>query len=382
MPHPINNYVVKVHSRCNLDCSYCYEYNRGNTGWKTKPREMTINVFRKMCSRIREHAIKHDLKSVSLSLHGGEPLLRKPSFFKEAAQIVKEIISPICECNLGVQTNAVLLSSEYLDVFLANEIRVGVSLDGPSEVNDKYRTYKSGRGSYKRARSGIEKLLEAPYYEIWGGVLAVIDVNSDPVLVYQHLAALSPPTIDFLEPDGSWDRLPDGKNHPDTTEYGDWLIAVFDEWFSGNQNVKLRKFEEIIQRLLGGHGDMEYFGLEPVSLLVVATDGSYESVDQIKSVKDGIERTGLDVFNNEIDDVLELDLIRARQLGLDGISSKCVECEFSTSCGGGYFPHRYSESNQFINPSIYCADYYKLFSHIKNVLIKDVGIELRSKGIA
>ncbi|MDP2904420.1 MAG: FxsB family cyclophane-forming radical SAM/SPASM peptide maturase [Methylovulum sp.] len=379
MPTPINSYVVKVHSRCNLDCTYCYEYNRGNSGWKLKPHEMSIAIFRQMCFRIRDHAILHKLPSIDLAFHGGEPLLRSPGFFEEASNTAKSIISSIYELNIGVQTNAILLSDAHLEVFFQQQIRVGVSLDGPIDVNDKFRVYKKGAGSYTKAVRGISKMVKGQYRDIWGGLLAVIDVGSDPISIFRHLATFNPPTLDFLEPDGIWDSLPTGKASVSSTEYGDWLIAIFDDWFAGDQQIRIRKFEEIMQHLLGGYGEMEYFGLEPVSLMVIATDGSFESVDQIKAVKNGIEGTGLNVFDNAIDDALESSLIRARQIGREALCEQCCKCAFVTSCCGGYFPHRYNEANHFKNPSVYCADYLKLFPHIQNKLIKEVGIDLRSK---
>jgi uncharacterized protein len=134
-----------------------------------------------------------------------------------------------------------------------------------------------------------------------------------------------------------------------------------------------------MKHLLGGNGEMEYFGLEPVTLMVIATDGSFESVDQIKAVKNGIELTGLNVFDNKIDDAFQVELIRARQMGKSALCQQCKECEFVTSCGGGYFPHRFSEKNQFRNPSIYCSDYLLLFSHIQNKLIEELGVDFRSQ---
>jgi len=51
----------------------------------------------------------------------------------------------------------------------------------------------------------------------------------------------------------------------------------------------------------------------------------------------------------------------------EGIPScpTCRQCPEHSACGGGYLPHRYSHSNAFNNPSVWCADIKKLLQHIR-----------------
>jgi uncharacterized protein len=368
----IASYVVKVHSLCNLDCVYCYEYNLGNDSWKDKPKLMSIETFTKLCHRIKEHAIESNLKDIFISFHGGEPLLRTPEFFNEAMNLARRIIGAEIDVQFGMQSNATLMNEKFLGVFLDHGLQVGTSIDGPELTNDARRITHGGGGSYKETRRGIEYFLSDKGKKAWGGILAVIDVKSDPIEVYKHLADLDPPCIDFLEPDGHWDKFPPGKSGVESTEYGDWLIALFDYWFCGDLQINFRRFEEIIELLLGGEGKVEYFGVAPVSLITIATDGSYEAVDQIKSVANGIENLGLNVFDHELSMVLNHPLINDRTIGIDALSEKCQSCEFILSCGGGYYPHRFDKVNNFRNPTIYCSDYIKLFRHIQ----KSLDIEL------
>ena len=172
----------------------------------------------------------------------------------------------------------------------------------------------------------------------------------------------------MLEPDGNWSKLPPNKASSVSTEYGEWLIQAFDYWFDTCSDVKLRRFEEIIEHLLGGSGSTEYFGVEPANLITIATDGAYEAVDQIKSAYDGAEDIGLNVFDHSLEQVVSHPLIQQRLIGLKALSDECLACEHKFTCGGGYYPHRYKESNGFKNPSIYCADYKLLFAHIRNRL--------------
>lgn len=375
-PIPISFYTVKIHSRCNLNCTYCFEYNLGNDSWKSKPKEMSLAIFKQLVERIKEHAIDYHMQRFSITFHGGEPLLRKPKFFEEAAEICRVAFEGKFQVDLGVQTNATIVSLDHIKVFKKYGIFVGTSLDGPPEINDKFRIYKNGDGSHDDALKGLNLLRLTENKAIWGGNLSVINVKSSPKETYKYLSSLNPPTLDFLEPDAHWEKFPLGKASAMSTEYGDWLIELFDIWFDNDSEIPIRKFDTIIREILGTIGTAEYFGISPVSLITISTDGDYEAVDQIKVVGEDAEKFHLNVFDNALDDVFNKKLFMDRQKGFDALSDECKKCEFSKSCGGGYFPHRYSHSRGFLNPSVYCSDYKKLFTHIRNKIQKEINHEL------
>ncbi|MCX6620116.1 MAG: FxsB family radical SAM/SPASM domain protein [Acidobacteria bacterium] len=364
-PTPLASFLIKVHSRCNLMCDYCYEYNSGNTSWKRKPREMSWEVYEQTLVRVREHSLKHHIQRQFFSFHGGEPLLRGVDFFRRAVELGRTRLQPEIEIDFGTQTNGTLLTADFALALADLRIGVGVSLDGPRHVHDRYRVYSNGDPSFDIAMRGISHLLTDPGRRAFGGILAVINVAEDPVEIFEFLASLDPPQIDFLEPHGTWDRLPNGKRTADDTSYGDWLIKIFDHWFSGHHSrIPIRKFEEIIEHLYGGRGDIESFGLEPVNLVTIATDGAVEAVDCVKAACPDAEVLGLNVFDHSFDDVLEHPSIRARQIGERALADTCLQCGYKVVCGGGYFPHRYTRGNGFRNPTVFCADYRKLIGHI------------------
>jgi uncharacterized protein len=348
-------------------CDYCYEYNSGNTSWKRKPREMSWEVYEQTLVRVREHSIKHGLDHQFFSFHGGEPLLRGIEFFRQAVARAKEVMRPEIEIGFGTQTNATLMTADFAQAFADLQIGVGVSIDGPRNVHNRYRVYSNGDPSFDDTMRGISHLLEGPGRRAFGGILAVINVAEDPVEIFDFLAQFNPPQLDFLEPHGTWDRLPMGKSTPDDTVYGDWLIKLFDYWFSGHRSdVPIRKFEEIIEHLYGGRGQVESFGLEPVNLVTVATDGAIEAVDCVKASCPDAEVLGLNIFDHSFDDVLEHPSVRARQIGELALADRCLNCEHVSICGGGYYPHRYSRETAFTNPTIFCTDYCKLIDHISH----------------
>lgn len=361
MPTPISSFVFKIASRCNLDCTYCYEYNMGDTTWQDMPKFMAVDVAQRAANRILEHCRTHDFRNVDISLHGGEPLAVGRERLAELVQAIRQVLEPHCRLSIGMQTNAVLLDERMLEVIERERVAVGVSLDGPPAVNDKARIYHDGRGSGHQVEAALRLIQTSPSF---GGILCVIDASSDPLEVFHYLAGFNPPNLDFLLPHGNWTHRPPLKadDHP---IYGEWLATIFDDWLAGAyQATRIRLFEEIIVRLTGNSGSLESIGLEPVALAVVATDGAYEGVDTLKSVYPKAHILGLHVDSHSLDDVLRHPFIAMRQDGLEALSPVCRRCDLVTICGSGYLPHRYSREDGFNNPSVYCQDLEYLIRHI------------------
>ena len=361
---PIQFFITKVHSLCNINCTYCYEYNQGNTGWKLKPKHMSLETFEKLCHRIAEHKTGDE---PFISFHGGEPLMRTPEFFDAAMTRAREILPTV---RFGMQTNGTLLNEDFIAVFRKHGLHAGISLDGPKLMHDRYRVDHQGRGTFDRVMQGIT-LMQANR-DVWGGILCVINQEVDPIKLINFFAELSPTALDLLEPDGTWEKLPPGKSAPESCEYGEWLARAFDCWLDRHPDMIIRRFEEIIEHCYGGHGSTEYFGVEAANLITVATDGSYEAVDQIKTAYDGAENLDLNIFDHSLDAVLEHPSVNARMIGVEALDDNCLACEHLYTCGGGYYPHRHSEEGGFRNPTIYCADYKLLFRHIRDAVERKV----------
>lgn len=357
---PISAYVIKIASRCNLNCSYCYEYNMGDSSWKRMPKYMTEEIFRKVLYRIKEHCDYHDFNNLDISLHGGEPLLVGHEKLSNYIDLIDEIL-PDYRVNIGIQSNGLLVDEKYLEILESRNISLGISLDGLPKDNDRYRYYHNGKGSGEDVSSKLKLLMES---EVFGGILAVINIDSDPVQTWRYLASFNPPTIDFLLPHAHWDNSK--LDNQRISEHGDWLIKIFNDWFSGyRQDIRIRFFEEIIYRVFGRPGSLESLGLEEISLVTVGLNGDYEQVDTMKSVFPGAHITQLNIEKNSLNEVLDHQSIAIRQSGISGVSDTCKDCKIVSICGGGYYPHRYSKKNAFNNPSVYCSALFKLITHIE-----------------
>lgn len=373
-PTPFQQFVLKIHSRCNLACTYCYMYEMADQGWRRQPRRMALSTIDSVAARIAEHARVNRLLQVDVILHGGEPLLAGVDHIRYAVNAMRSAVDPDVVVNAQVQTNGVLLDPIFLELFDELGVLVSVSLDGDREANDRHRRAPSGQGSYDKVRSGLAGLTSERFRHLFHGLLCTIDLNNDPVGTYETLLAFEPPAMDFLLPHGTWETPPPGRR-PDSrdTPYGDWLIAVFDRWYRAPERAtQIRLFSEIIRLVLGRPSRSEAVGLSAVAVVVVETDGSIEQVDSLKSAYEGATRTSLHVGRDTFDAALMLPSIAARQIGARALSPQCRSCEVGRVCGAGLYPHRYRPGTGFANPSVYCLDLFRLITHIQRAVTDDI----------
>jgi uncharacterized protein len=371
-PSPFREFIVKIHSRCDLSCDYCYMYEMADQSWRTRPRVMSEDTAELTAARIGEHAGAHGLDRVALILHGGEPLLAGEDLISRLVIATRRAATTSVAVDASVQTNAVGLSDVYLRLFDELGVRVGVSLDGTGEAHDRHRRFASGRGSYAAVAAALARLRR--FRHLFSGLLCTIDLRNDPVATYEALAAFEPPKIDFLLPHGTWARPPPGRV-PDATltPYADWLATVFDHWYPAPR-TRIRLFDEIMRLLLGGASDSEIVGLSPARMVVIETDGAIEQADTLKVAYDGAPATGLHLSRDPLDAVLLLPASAARQLGVRGLSAKCQDCRIHRVCGGGLYAHRYRPGTGFANPSVYCPDLMRLIDHIRGRMQADIDV--------
>ncbi|GAA1818131.1 FxsB family radical SAM/SPASM domain protein [Planosporangium flavigriseum] len=360
----LTTFILKVTSRCNLDCDYCYVYHHADQSWRHQPRFMPLPVAQAAARRIAEHADAHGVGHVLVVLHGGEPTLAGGERIDAYCTLIRRTIPDPIRVDFAMQSNGGLLTPHWLPVLRRHRIRVGISLDGPPAVNDRHRRDVAGRSSYQATVAGIE-LLRAHAPDCYGGLLCVVDLAADPVAVYEHLASFDPPMIDFNLPDAHWDNPPP-RPSGDTAGYGQWLVAVFEAWAAGAAyRHSIRFFDDVIGLSLGAAKSTEALGLAPVTLVVIESNGALQGVDTLKTTFAGAPDLGLTVIDDTLDRALTAPQIADRQQGVAALSPTCRRCDLVGVCGGGYLPHRYAAGNGFANPSVYCADLQVIIRHIQ-----------------
>jgi uncharacterized protein len=367
-PLPLRQFVLKMHSRCDLACDHCYIFEHADQSWQGRPMVASDEVLKATAERIAEHAAAHRLDTVHVVLHGGEPLLAGRARLRTAAEELTRALDGVCDLDLRIHTNGVTLDERFCELFAEFGIKVGISLDGDKAANDLHRRYRDGRSSHDKVVRAVSLLNRPRYRHLFAGLLCTVDVRNEPVAVYEALAELTPPRVDFLLPHATWDEPPLAPGGPGLgeTPYADWLLAVYDRWTADGRPMDVRLFDSVLSTLHGGLSLTESLGLTPSDLAVIETDGTFEQADSLKTAYDGAPATGLDVHTHTLDEVAAHPGVVARQQGLEGLCDQCRACPVVRSCGGGLYAHRYRSGSGFMNPSVYCADLLRLITDIRD----------------
>lgn len=365
MKSQISGLVVKIAERCNLNCTYCYMYNHADQQYRSRPAFMSREVFRAMIDRVLAYSDSHEGHAMGLVFHGGEPMLFDPHKMDEWLTEVRPIVGQ--KIIYIMQTNATLVSDEWIEVIKKHGIRASVSLDGPPQINDAFRIDHKGEGSYKNTVEGLRKLTDAG---LDPGVLCVINPAHSGIDVYRHFRSIGIKRMNFLFPDVSHDYKPLIYGGLGPTPVADYLIPIFDEWFrEDDPDIQIRVFVEAIRVLHGATPRTDTLGIATQDYLVIDTDGSILANDALKVCYDGAPESGLNVLRHGFDQLNEGNPLLF-QLVNEGmpLCEQCQACPERNTCGGGAVPHRYSRANGFMNPSVWCEDMLKFLDHVRQAI--------------
>ena len=356
---PISQLLVKVATRCNIDCSYCYWFR--DAAVYDKPKLMSDEVLHQLLRRIEEHLARHTLVDFPIVLHGGEPLLWGVDNFHRMAEACEAISSRTgCEIPISVTTNGVLIDDNWLNCFEARNISVAISLDGPAHIHDIHRRTFQGTGTHAAVERAARMLVSR---DIGLSALAVCNPSYPPRQYVEFFAECGIANYDIMIPDATVDEEP--------ASIASFYNGLFDLWLEANRarpTVNIRIISDMITSLLGNDSPTEGVGYKPVELCTVMTDGSVEAHDVLRIAGDGFTQTKFNIFEHALDEVRnEPRWIAARDASIN-LCEKCRQCKFMNACGGGYLPHRFSTKNGYDNPSVYCDDLYSMFENMQSIL--------------
>ena len=364
----IRCFLLKVASRCNLACDYCYMYEHADQSWRNQPHMFSPETTGAVVARIGEYASDRQLERLSVVFHGGEPLLFGAPRLANLAAELRKAMPDGSRCDISLQTNGVLLTADALRTLADADIGISISLDGPRGVHDLHRLTPAGRSSHEETERALALLATRP--EAFAGVIAVIDPQTRPRDVLTYFAQRPMPSLDFLLPDATHVRQPVGRD-TDPHLYTRWLIEAFDVWFDEFSELPIRTFDSLLGAVCGEPSPTDAFGFGDVSLLTIETDGSYHDLDVLKITTEGRSALGMNVRDHAVNEACSAPALaeHSRLLSLAGMSGQCRSCPEVTVCGGGAVPHRYSEDG-FRHPSVYCDELLTLIRHVRTRMKK------------
>ena len=144
-PMAFNIMLKPAGSLCNLDCSYCYYLDKSEMYGGMEPimSDEMLEIV------VREYIKANDVPQVTFNWHGGEPLVLGLDFYRKAIALEKEYADGKKILNT-LQTNGTLITREWAEFFKENDFLIGISLDGPQDVHDKFRRDKGGAPTFER----------------------------------------------------------------------------------------------------------------------------------------------------------------------------------------------------------------------------------------
>lgn len=359
--------VLKIASRCNLNCSYCFMYNLGDDSYKNQPKFMSEDTIDAVIEKAKLYIVKNKLTTFNFLFHGGEPLLMEKKRFKEMLQKLKAIEGVVngLKVSFSIQTNGVLLDEEWCMLLLENEVEIGISIDSTEESHDKYRVDHKGNGSYIAVKKAIDLVKEITKR---ADVITVMDVDENPDKVYKSLKSLNVDSVNFLIKDFTHANFPYKDALDYNQPYADFLIRLFDLWFDDKEKIDIPLFVGYINVILG-FANFDDINSNELKSLVIETNGEIEPIDSLKACGQEFTKTNIIIKNNELEEVFNSSLANLYFNESMKVCNQCNQCPIFEICLGGRLVHRYNKNNGFNNPSVYCEDMVKFICHIQNRLL-------------
>jgi uncharacterized protein len=306
-PFPLTTMVLNVTNQCNLACTYCYEYGEDkivDTENGRQPKFMSEEVARQSVDFMLKESGTN--KVAHITFFGGETLLNFPVLVKTVAYARQRGAELGKTVDFSMTTNATLLRPEIIEFLAEERIGVTISIDGPQELQDKFRVFHNGAGSYDVVAPKIKALLQRHRSRPIGARVTLTSGTLDVKRIFKHLTedmgfwevgfapVTTSPTRDHAISDGGYDRM--------LGQFRD-LADEFLEASVANRHHGFSNVKETLEELHKGVSKAYPCGAG-LGLLGVATDGQVALCHRfagseshgVGNVHDGIDRAAQHAF--------------------------------------------------------------------------------------
>ncbi|MBU0753925.1 MAG: anaerobic sulfatase maturase [Planctomycetes bacterium] len=343
---------------CNMACGYCFYLDKSSL-WPGEPKH-------RMQEDLLEILIRQVMDSgsprLSFGWQGGEPTLMGLSFFEKAVSLQKRYGRGKTVGN-GLQTNGLLIDAAWTDFLTEYDFLVGLSLDGPEHIHDRYRVQRNGQGTWKRVVDRAERMLDKGVAV--NALVVVNDYSVDfPEEIYRFHKELGLTHMQFIPVVEN--RVPGSDALPfalPVERFGEFLKTMFDCWWNDLDGLKpatsIRYFDALL---------FTYVGMTPPDCTLQETCGSYLVVEHNGEVYACDFYVTADWKLGNLRENRLIDMLNApRQQNFGEIKAalphKCGHCPWLIYCRGGCPKDRLlSEHKPPLNHL--CRAYQAFFEHV------------------
>lgn len=367
--------IIKLTAFCNLDCSYCFMFSMDDKTFERVPRNMSKGTAIAILDAVEGYMDKNPERPFRIILHGGEPSIWPIEFLEPFLKRFARLKARHPLVSIGMQTNGYHLRPELVDLLGAYRVGTSFSLDGPPEINDRYRTNHAGAGSYAKVMSNMHAFAHDPRVEgLFGGVLCVAQPELSPASFVEWARALPVSRLDILWPleynydNPPWKDYPSIEDYAYAPRYGTWFADVFDLWWKlDDPEFRIRQFYDLVALHCGGSRHTDQIVNSESRLFVVNTDGRVEYPDYLRGASDGGTATGLNIHDASISDIERDEGFRFLfNLG-SHCPSECLSCPVHYLCGGGFLSGRLARGDVFPQGrSVLCYDHFYFLKRVRD----------------
>jgi uncharacterized protein len=358
--HEFQVFTKPIGSICNLNCNYCY--------YLKKEHLYPENESFRMPDEILEEYVLQQIDAspgsvIRFSWHGGEPTLLGLDYFRKIVALQRKHRPPNSIIANGIQTNGTLLDENWCRFFAAEGFTVGLSLDGPKEMHDKYRVTKVQKPTHKHAMRGLQLLQK---HRVYTDILCVVNSHNVrfPLEVYRFFKKIKARYISFLpivehqaEGEGGVSSLT-----VPTQAWGNFLCTIFDEWIDRDiGRVKVQIFEEAARTAFNQEHSLCIFRPTCGDIPVVEHNGDFYSCDHFVDPEHYLGN----INETQLVELLESPAQRAfGKAKLENLPRFCRECEVKAMCNGGCPKDRFVRTpDGELGLNYLCTGYKLFFDH-------------------
>ena len=385
-PVAFNLMMKPAGSLCNLDCHYCYYLDKAEIYGGHEPK-MSYEMLE---TTIREYIRANDVEEVTFNWHGGEPLVLGLDFYKKAVELERKYADGKKIFNT-LQTNGTLINYDTAEFFRDNNFLIGVSIDGPKDIHDKFRKDKGGFPTFDKVIKGIEILHRCG---VQFNTMSTINKASEGrgLETYQFLKHIGSTFMQFMPVvehvkypvdaagrslkkmrpyivDPATDGAELARWSVSSVGFGKFMCDIFDYWV---RNDVGRYFVNLFDATLANHcnvmpgtcvyakvcggnsiiehnGDIypcDHFVYPKYRLGNISEKSLREMMTSSEQIKFGLDKRGM-------------------------LPSKCLRCKYEYLCHGECPKHRFNRTeNGDTGLNALCSGYHMFYDHTLPYMLK------------